>query len=488
MSRRAPSHCGVLSTSTTETPIPGRRSRKRTKERTEEVWPPVLESALLDALDKYRPTNNLRYQRDTRSLLRFPKRNRFISDYIFSVTGTRRTAKQVGSRLQQTRESCNDERILGLISRREYSLEPDMDFTVDANTPSASSTPFELPSAGPSPVSSASDFNDIEMDTGIPSPERLPSTFVTIELVPPSGSALRSHEQRPAAIKSPTTNQQSLLLEYPSDIENNNPILTFSTPREISTSRHYSHFRLFLGDILAHSEITRLGFISTSFETSPQRHTYSTNLIPLFWAHLCRTAQLFECIIIQDIMKTLAPFDDLPASPSANDQSIRSVTYEFSASRTPEAVFRPPPLVSEPPLPPGFPVARRGPREPTTRPTSKASRSADIASFSHALASSSEQYVQAEDAVYGWSADGSAVALPTDGLFFGTAFHHQDDTQASSWVPQLSSSSFEDDRSIRYLPNQWLDPNGHYYPNPGVPSSMWSASPMYSELNSNSYY
>jgi transcriptional enhancer factor len=37
---------------------------------------------------------------------RFPRRNRFISDYIFDKTGKRRTPKQVGSRLQQLRESC----------------------------------------------------------------------------------------------------------------------------------------------------------------------------------------------------------------------------------------------------------------------------------------------------------------------------------------------------------------------------------------------
>ena len=33
-------------------------------------------------------------------------RNRFISDWIFEKTGKRRTAKQVGSRLQQLRDTC----------------------------------------------------------------------------------------------------------------------------------------------------------------------------------------------------------------------------------------------------------------------------------------------------------------------------------------------------------------------------------------------
>lgn len=37
-------------------------------------------------------------------------RNKFISDYIFQVTGKRRTPKQVGSRLQQLRDTTEGKR------------------------------------------------------------------------------------------------------------------------------------------------------------------------------------------------------------------------------------------------------------------------------------------------------------------------------------------------------------------------------------------
>lgn len=37
-------------------------------------------------------------------------RNKFISDFIFEVTGVRRTPKQVGSRLQQLRDTCEGKR------------------------------------------------------------------------------------------------------------------------------------------------------------------------------------------------------------------------------------------------------------------------------------------------------------------------------------------------------------------------------------------
>lgn len=37
-------------------------------------------------------------------------RNKFISDYIFNKTGKRRTPKQVGSRLQQLRDTAEGKR------------------------------------------------------------------------------------------------------------------------------------------------------------------------------------------------------------------------------------------------------------------------------------------------------------------------------------------------------------------------------------------
>ncbi|KAJ7065412.1 hypothetical protein C8F01DRAFT_945549, partial [Mycena amicta] len=51
-------------------------------------------------LEAYVPDDS----RETRMLGRFPPRNRFISGYILEKTGERRSAKDVGSRLQQLRE------------------------------------------------------------------------------------------------------------------------------------------------------------------------------------------------------------------------------------------------------------------------------------------------------------------------------------------------------------------------------------------------
>jgi transcriptional enhancer factor len=45
-----------------------------------------------------------------KSFGRFPMRNRFISDYVYETTGKRRTPKQVGSRLQQLRDTCKKDK------------------------------------------------------------------------------------------------------------------------------------------------------------------------------------------------------------------------------------------------------------------------------------------------------------------------------------------------------------------------------------------
>jgi len=54
--------------------------------------------------------------KDPRTLQRFPRRNQEISNFILRTTGEHRTAKQVGSRLQQLRESCSDEHSQSLFS------------------------------------------------------------------------------------------------------------------------------------------------------------------------------------------------------------------------------------------------------------------------------------------------------------------------------------------------------------------------------------
>lgn len=80
------------------------RTRSRLARR-QVLSPPIVFMYLIApllGLENYQPDDS----RETLLLGRFPLRNRFISDYIFEKTGKVRTPKQVGSRLQQLRDTC----------------------------------------------------------------------------------------------------------------------------------------------------------------------------------------------------------------------------------------------------------------------------------------------------------------------------------------------------------------------------------------------
>ncbi|KAJ3535353.1 hypothetical protein NMY22_g6529 [Coprinellus aureogranulatus] len=94
----------------------GRRCWKTLNGKAEAVWGPELEAALIEALERYKPTEG-REPRSSKHGIRFPYRNRFISQYIYEKTGKIRTHKQVGSRLQQLRDTCKSRKILALISQ-----------------------------------------------------------------------------------------------------------------------------------------------------------------------------------------------------------------------------------------------------------------------------------------------------------------------------------------------------------------------------------
>ena len=57
----------------------------------------------ISGLERYRPAE----AKSNRVLGRFPMRNKFVADHIFETTGQRRTPKQVGSRIQQLRDTSS---------------------------------------------------------------------------------------------------------------------------------------------------------------------------------------------------------------------------------------------------------------------------------------------------------------------------------------------------------------------------------------------
>ncbi|KAJ3564658.1 hypothetical protein NP233_g8153 [Leucocoprinus birnbaumii] len=90
----------------------GCRCNKTIKGRGEAVWPPSLEAALIGGLQSY----SVRHRVHMRHRGCLIGRNHFLSNYVKSVTGKQRTAKQVGSRLQQLKDTCRELDILYLIT------------------------------------------------------------------------------------------------------------------------------------------------------------------------------------------------------------------------------------------------------------------------------------------------------------------------------------------------------------------------------------
>ena len=68
----------------------------------------IILTYLYIALEKYQ--QEAIGSKGTQKSGRFPMRNRFVSDYIYETTGKSRTPKQVGSRLQQLRDTCKGDK------------------------------------------------------------------------------------------------------------------------------------------------------------------------------------------------------------------------------------------------------------------------------------------------------------------------------------------------------------------------------------------
>ncbi|KAF7309405.1 TEA domain-containing protein [Mycena indigotica] len=321
-----------------EPTILGRRSYKIPRGETEPVWTSELEDALLKALDAYSPARG-----HHRAFQRNPKRNRFISDFIFNVTGTRRTAKQVGSRLQQMRDTCQNERIQRLIQGSVVTVDESVISFDSASSPSASSSDHD------------------ELKLAEVSPEK---TYVTIQLQP-----LSERERRSSVTVCHGANADSIQVDCSADLASSIPLVTFTLPFKISLS-HCSYYKVNVGDSLVYADISEITFLSS---TRQGEYTYSTPLVPSYWTQLSCSSQLYECVVELDILQTRLRLEEhnIPSSPHSNDLPVRSFVFRFAASLPSSHTFSftPPNLAAEPCLPPEFPGSRNRRPIPIIAPT-----------------------------------------------------------------------------------------------------------------------
>ncbi|TFK19429.1 hypothetical protein FA15DRAFT_724459 [Coprinopsis marcescibilis] len=312
--------------------VKGRKSWK-TLRGGEVVWPPELEAALIEGLENYKPDDS----RETRLLGRFPLRNRFISDWIYEKTGKRRTAKQVGSRLQQLRDTCGGKRLVNLISprrpipvrsastlpssllhrtnvpRRPPSLDQESESCSDASSASSSpTTPTEV---------HATLENLLYRGVAGSSSEQPVGTVVFIDLLPNQslGEFTDGHIDSSLGEEELLWSERGLdvvrISSQPRYISDIDPTITF-TSRTPTTG--VSTFSLYFDEELIHSETAALKSLGPLSGSSC--YLYSTPFLPGYWPRLLQTPDLSHCSIVHRV---------IDESQSSSRSVLSSTMYKF---------------------------------------------------------------------------------------------------------------------------------------------------------------
>ncbi|KAJ6542507.1 hypothetical protein DFH09DRAFT_1173900 [Mycena vulgaris] len=249
----------------------------------ETIWPLELEAALLEGLEKYQPDDS----RETRMLGRFPRRNRFISDYIFDKTGKRRSTKQVGSRLQQLRESCAGKQLLHLLSPFREPAYPD-----SAN--SALSSPVSLLENSLFPSTSSR------------------HTIMYIDILP-AGSP---DEIQTTTHPSPWSDAGHVVRasDHPRSLGSINPTVSFTSRSPIVA---HSRFTVYSEEFILHAETVPLQLVPQHVPEDAD-FLYSTQLVPKYWKVILDSPDPTRFTIFQEVVTEDNPF------------IVFSATYKFN--------------------------------------------------------------------------------------------------------------------------------------------------------------
>ncbi|KAK1222869.1 hypothetical protein PQX77_014291 [Marasmius sp. AFHP31] len=285
----------------------GRRSWKTLKGKGEAVWPPHLEAALIEALEKYKPDES----RSTKTLGRFSMRNRFISDYIFETTGKRRTPKQVGSRLQQLRDTCKSERILRLISRRHIDSS-EGDSTAVSSDGNTSSSPTPPPT-------------DFSIRGGERKTHKRHNIWVNIVLEqlgwqspPPVVHIVNNNKLMPLVIHLAPLTSSNLSYDSARCLASMDPTVTFASPFPLAPQCSYSVFQDGSG-LPMFTEEAALKCQSNPMQSAGWM--YSASLIPGLWKTLCGSSTPTRYAITQYLY---------PADSNLQGEPCASIVYSFT--------------------------------------------------------------------------------------------------------------------------------------------------------------
>ncbi|CAA7260370.1 unnamed protein product [Cyclocybe aegerita] len=324
--------------------VKGRKSWK-TLRGGEIVWPPELEAALIEGLENYQPDDS----RETRLLGRFPMRNRFISDWIYEKTGKRRTAKQVGSRLQQLRDTCGGKRLLNLLSPtrrpcpRPISRSPEFAHRDGHLSASVAASAYGLPSlryeseSGSDSSSASAPATPTEAHATLqnllyrgvePRVESIPETIVYIDLLPEDPS---DHLTNSSASSSRDEERMweehghriSRASPHPRRLRDIDPTITLIS--RAATTAH-SQFTVYTDGGVVYSETVELEPLDPTQATSVDGALlYKTSLVPGYWDTIVNSSNASQYIILQRVTQ-----DPSPSSPSSSPTFLFSAMYKFT--------------------------------------------------------------------------------------------------------------------------------------------------------------
>ncbi|KAJ7059761.1 hypothetical protein C8F01DRAFT_218537 [Mycena amicta] len=272
------------------------------------VWSDHIEAALLDGLAQYEPT----LCRETVMLRRYPKRNRFVSEYIWKRTGERRSAKQVGSRIQQLREICH------LNEDLESLLFPPLPRHAEAAHCVFSDPDPIVASGGGDPVRII--INVLPQTRTAPNDGR--RLTAQTRYSPPLSYELSGSQGDARGVAVP---HPGCVADVPRPIHIIDPTITFWSRVALpeTAQAEYSVYSTTTAG-LVHTECTRLTRVSvhiphgaasfcpnmatTDLECEaippPPPYLYSTPLVPLFWETITRSIDPTQYQIVQHVLRS----------------------------------------------------------------------------------------------------------------------------------------------------------------------------------------
>ncbi|KAJ3865085.1 MAG: hypothetical protein NXY57DRAFT_961435 [Lentinula lateritia] len=269
------------------------------------VWPLHLEAALLEGLSLYQPDNS----RETLLLGRFPMRNRFISEHILKTTGESRTAKQVGSRLQQLRDTCGGGRKLQKLlspvlnsgapisNRSHYSLRRSGSRS-SVHTAGSSSVPT-------SPISQELEFS-------------LSSNVMYIDIVPEDGPSVGRKGSSHIDI---TSSRDAIVSSAhgPRPIRSIKPSLAFTSSFDASVAAQ-SMFTIYYADVCYEDQSVLTAMVN---QAAPGGSTlYTCDLVPRYWNMICNSPDPTSFTIQHRVIRE-------PYSSFSEPTTLFSATYKF---------------------------------------------------------------------------------------------------------------------------------------------------------------